>query len=89
MNWLPWGDVQSPKFVVLRNILPSPEFPYAAKEAWARCPFNYTFPPDRNALDAVGPCAQDAMGPYYPVALWCDKSTFVAGGFDACLRDGD
>ena len=26
MNWLPWGDVQYPKFVVLRNILPSPDF---------------------------------------------------------------
>jgi len=89
VNWLPWGDVQYPKFVVLRNILPSADFHYAAKEAWAACPFEYTFPPDRNAIDVVGPCAQDAMGDYYPVALWCDKSTFVAGGFDACLREGD
>ncbi|MGE5140194.1 MAG: hypothetical protein ACM3JD_12085 [Rudaea sp.] len=89
INWLPWGDVQYPKFVVLRNILPSDGFPYDLKDAWAECPFDYTFPPDRDALDAVGPCAQDVMGDYYPVALWCDKETFLAGGFDACLRDGD
>ena len=24
-----------------------------------------------------------------PVALWCDKETFLAGGFDACLRNAD
>ncbi len=89
VNWLPWGDVQYPKFVVLRNILPSADFPYAAEAAWAECPFDYTFPPDRSALDAVGPCAQRVMGDYYPVALWCDKETFLAGGFDACFRDGD
>jgi len=91
MNWLPWGDVQYPKFVVLRNILPSPDFPYSAEDAWAECPFDFSFPevPDRSALDAVGPCAQRVMGDYYPVALWCDKATFLAGGFDACFRDGD
>jgi hypothetical protein len=75
--------------VVLRNILPSDDFPYDAEDAWTACPFDYTFPPDRNALDAAGPCSQDVMGAYYPVALWCDKATFLAGGFDACLRDGD
>jgi hypothetical protein len=89
VNWLPWGDVQYPKIVVLRNILPSDDFPYDAEDAWTACPFDYTFPPDRNALDAAGPCSQDVMGAYYPVALWCDKATFLAGGFDACLRDGD
>jgi hypothetical protein len=90
VNWLPWGDVQYPKFVVLRNILRSPGFPHAAENAWAECPFDSsTFPPDRSALDAVGPCSQGVMGDYYPVALWCDKETFVAGGFDACSRNGD
>ena len=91
VNWLPWGDVQYPKFVVLRNILPSPDFPHDAEDAWAECPFDFSFPevPDRSALDAVGPCAQRVMGDYYPVALWCDKATFLAGGFDACLRDAD
>jgi len=91
MNWLPWGDVQYPKFVVLRNILPSPDFPYDAEDVWDECPFDFSFPnvSDRGTLDAVGPCSQRVMGDYYPVALWCDKTTFLAGGFDACLRDTD
>jgi hypothetical protein len=89
INWLPWGDVQYPKFLVLRNILPSAEFPHDAEDAWSECAFGYTFPPDRTALDAAGPCTQRVMGDYYPVALWCDKATFLAGGFDACLREGD
>jgi hypothetical protein len=89
VNWLPWGDVQYPKFVVLRNILPSADFPYDAKDAWAECPFDSAFPPDRGAVDAAGPCAQRVMGDYYPVALWCDTATFIAGGFESCLREGD
>jgi hypothetical protein len=88
VNWLPWGDVQYPKFVVLRNILPSPEFPYAAEDVWKECAFDFQFPPDPSLLDAKGPCSEDVMGDYYPVALWCDKETFLAGGFQACLRDG-
>jgi hypothetical protein len=91
VNWLPWGDVQYQKFVVLRNILPSPDFPHAVAAAWAQCPFDFSFPkvPDRSALDAAGPCAQRVMADYYPVALWCDKATFIAGGFEACLKDGE
>ena len=91
VNWLPYGDVQYQKFVVLRNILPSPDFPHAAEAAWAKCPFDFSFPkvPGRGALDAVGPCTQRVMGDYYPVALWCDKATFVAGGFEACLKVGE
>jgi hypothetical protein len=26
------------------------------------------------------------MGAYYPVALWCDKSTFIHGGWSACIQ---
>ena len=91
VNWLPYGDVQYQKFVVLRNILPSPDFPHAAEAAWAKCPFDFSFPkvPDRSAVDAAGPCAQRVMGDYYPVALWCDKATFRDGGFDACLKAAD
>lgn len=90
VNWLPWGDVQYPKFVVLRHILPSPDFHYAAEQVWTECAFEFTFPyVERTALDDSGPCAQHVMGNYYPVALWCDKETFRAGGFEACLRDVD
>jgi hypothetical protein len=97
VNWIPWGDGQYPKFLLFRNILSSPDFAHAAQNVWdARdasgkqyCTFEFSFSDiDRHYLDAVGPCAQAIMGDYYPVALWCDKATFRAGGFRACLKDG-
>jgi hypothetical protein len=98
VNWIPWGDGQYPKFLVLRNILSAPDFDHAAQDVWdARdesgeqdCTFEFSFSDiDRDYLDAVGPCAQEIMGDYYPVALWCDKATFRAGGFQACLKKGE
>lgn len=89
VNWLPYGDAQYPKFVVVRNMLPAPDFLYAIQNAWeAGCTFDLAFPnlPDREALDDQGPCAQEVMGDYYPVAVWCDKSTFVHGGWQACIN---
>ena len=92
VNWLPYGDEQYPKFVVLRNMLPAADFPYAVQNVWATkdhdCTFNLSFPdvPDRSAIDDKGPCAQGVMGDYYPVAAWCDKSTFIHGGWRACLQ---
>lgn len=89
VNWLPFGDEQYPKFVVIRNMLPADGFSNAVQDAWPKCAFNLSFskPPDRSAIDNQGPCAQDAMGDYYPVAVWCDKSTFIAGGVRACLKE--
>ena len=92
VNWLPYGDEQYPKFVLFRNMLPTPNFPYAIQNVWAAgCTFNFDFPnlPDRSAIDEAGPCAQGMMGEYYPVAVWCDKSTFIDGGFQACLDERD
>jgi hypothetical protein len=90
VNWLPYGDEQYPKFVVLRNMLPAADFPYAVQNVWAtpNCTFDLNFEnlPDRSVIDDKGPCAQGVMGDYYPVAVWCDKSTFIAGGFRACLK---
>lgn len=89
VNWLPYGDEQYPKFVVIRNMLPAPNFSYAIQNAWPGCAFKFSLsdPPKRNAIDEAGPCAQDVMGEYYPVAVWCDKSTFVTGGYRACLKE--
>ena len=92
VNWLPYGDEQYPKFVVLRNMLPAADFHNAVQDAWKKgCTFDLNFPavPDRSAIDDQGPCAQGVMGDYYPVAVWCDKSTFLAGGFRACLKGSD
>lgn len=90
INWLPYGDEQYPKFLIFRNMLPADDFPYAIQNAWeAGCTFDFEFPnlPDRKALDDQGPCAQQVMGDYYPEAVWCDKSTFVHGGWQACVNE--
>ncbi|HJV65519.1 MAG TPA: hypothetical protein VJ550_07300 [Geomonas sp.] len=89
VNWLPYGDEQYPKFVVVRNMVPSDDFPYAIQNAWeAGCTFDFSLSslPDRTALDAQGPCAKKVMGDYYPDAVWCDKSTFMHGGWQACFK---
>ncbi|MGE5259015.1 MAG: hypothetical protein ACM3KE_20260 [Hyphomicrobiales bacterium] len=92
VNWLPYGDEQYPKFVVFRNMLPAPDFPYAVQNAWEhndhQCTVNLDFQklPDRSVLDSAGQCAQGVMGDYYPVAVWCDNSTFIHGGWQACIN---
>ncbi len=87
-NWLPWGDAQYPKLLLLRHMLPAPGFAYSVQSAIsAGCTFDFNLPyiPERAAVDKAGKCAQQVMGDYYPVAAWCDKSTFVHGGWQACL----
>lgn len=90
-NWLPWGDEQYPKLIFFRNMLPASNFPYSIQKAIdpGRCTFDFDFPtlPERDPVDTAGQCAQRVMGDYYPVAAWCDKSTFIAGGFRACLDE--
>jgi hypothetical protein len=88
VNWLPYGDEQYPKFVVIRNMLPADDFSYAVQNAWPSCAFNLSFssPPNRTAIDNAGPCAQGVMGDYYPIAAWCDKSAFITGGVRSCLK---
>ncbi len=94
-NWLPWGDEQYPKLIFFRNMLPASNFPYAIQKAIdpGGCTFDFNFPtlPQRDVVDTAGQCAQRVMGDYYPVAVWCDKATFIDGGFRECLdeRDGN
>ncbi len=87
VTWLPWGD-DYPKLVFLRNMLPAPDFSHSIQSAIAAgCTFDFTLGvmPDRATVDKAGQCAQKVMGDYYPVAAWCDKSTFVRGGWQACI----
>jgi len=88
INWLPWGDEQYPKWLVLRHMLPASNFHYSVQEAAASCGFNFDLPnvPKSTDLDSYGQCAQQVMGDYYPVAVWCDKSTFIHGGWRACIK---
>jgi len=90
VDWLPYGDEQYPKFVVYRHMLPAADFHHSIQDVWNyksnACTFELNFPavPDRKALDDKGPCAKVIMGAYYPDAFWCDKATFVHGGWRAC-----
>jgi len=88
INWLPWGDEQYPKLMVFRNMLPASNFHHAVRDAWASCAINFDFMniPDRSVLDNMGPCSKDKMGDYCPDAVWCDKSTFLHGGWRACIK---
>ena len=87
--WLPWGDEQmSPKTLFIRNTLPSPQFAQSAQEAAARgcgVEFNFPVPPAQDAIRNAGKCAQTVMRDYFPVAVWCDRSEFLNGGWTACL----
>jgi hypothetical protein len=103
VTWFPWGDGaaipdsgdpdQVPKLFFFRNMLPAEDFPYSIQEAKAQpgCTFDFQLPivPKREEIDASGMCIQDVMGDYYPVAAWCDRSTFVHGGWRACLKNVD
>ena len=96
-TWLPYGDEGYPKLVLLRNMLPSLTFTHAVQNTLANCPlpgqnlctFSFDdFPntPSRDAIDKAGENAQKVMGDYYPVAVWCDKATYQAGGSQACIK---
>ena len=91
ITWMPWGDEQYPKMLILRHMLTADNFPYSMQKVITSegCTFPFTLPyvPDQNRVDTAGQCAHGVMGDYYPVAVWCDKSTFIAGGFQACLKE--
>ncbi|MHC1698593.1 MAG: hypothetical protein AB9919_11145 [Geobacteraceae bacterium] len=90
IDWLPWGDKGYFKLVFFRNMLPRPDFHFAIQNALeAKCTFEFDLPvlPPRIDVDRAGQCAQDVMGDYYPVAVWCDKATFIKGGWQACIKE--
>ncbi len=91
ITWLPWGDENYFKVVFFRNMLPDPNFPFSiqkAMEAPYFCGFEFNLPNIPHSDDTIiaGQCTQGVMGDYYPVAVWCDKSTFVHGGWQACIK---
>lgn len=92
INWLRWGDEHYHKLIFFRNMLSSSDFPFSVQNAIKKegCTFKFELPviPDSDATIGAGQCTSQVMGDYYPVALWCDKSTFVDGGWRACIDDG-
>jgi hypothetical protein len=88
--WLPWGEEENvPKVIFMRNLLALADFSQSVQNAIAQgCGFDLTFPnpPTQDAIETSGQCAQDVMGGYYPEAVWCDRQTFISGGWRACFR---
>jgi hypothetical protein len=90
VNWVRWGDEHYPKLMFFRNMLPDPNFPFSVQKAIeAGCTFDFNLPdiPASDDTITAGQCASQVMGDYYPVAAWCDKSTFVRGGWQACIKE--
>jgi len=89
--WIPWGDEKMvPKFMFVRNLLASDDFGQSVQSAVAQgCGVNFSFPipPTQEQTMTSGQCAQAVMGDYYPEAAWCDKSTFIHRGWQACLQE--
>jgi hypothetical protein len=90
INWLPWGDEKYLKILFFRNMLPAPNFRFAIQNAIekGKCTFDIVLPniPKSDDLEPAGRCARQYMRDYYPVAVWCDKWTFIHGGWQACIK---
>jgi hypothetical protein len=69
-------------------LLPAPSFHKSVQAAEAAgCTFDNESGvpvPYEDVVDA-GQCAQDVMGAYYPVAVYCDKQLFIAHGWQGCF----
>lgn len=91
INWVRWGDENYPKLMYFRNMLSASDFPFSIENAIKvpGCTFKFELPDIPNSDDTItaGKCVSQVMGDYYPVAVWCDKSTFVHGGWQACIKE--
>jgi hypothetical protein len=89
ITWLPWGSEQTvPRTMLIRNLLPSPDFTQTVQEAIALgCGVEFAFPtpPSQDEITQAGECTQNVMGDYYPVAVWCDRADYMAGGWRRCF----
>jgi hypothetical protein len=87
--WIPWGDEKMiPKALVVRNLLPAADFRQSAQNAVEQgcgVAFNFPVPPTQEAIAQASQCTRNVMGSYYPVASWCDRAAFKAGGWAACF----
>jgi hypothetical protein len=68
--WLEGADPSLPDLLLMRHMLPSDE--YYDESVWA-------------VPELTVGAAESVMGPYYPDAVYCDKTVFETGGADACF----
>jgi hypothetical protein len=69
--WLEGADPSLPDLLALRHMLPSDDF--YDQSVWA-------------VPELTVGAAQPVMGPYYPDAVYCDKTVFEAGGAESCFE---
>ena len=86
-TWLPWGSLHNPNILLLRHMLPDPNFPHSVQAAIdAGCVVDNQsgVSPSRDEIVKQGKCAQGVMGEYYPQAVYCDKQVFISQGWQGC-----
>ena len=87
-TWLPWGSLNSPNILLMRNMLPNPNFPHSVQAAIAAsCVVDNQSgaPPSRDEVVKQGKCAQSVMSDYYPEAVYCHKQVFISQGWQGCF----
>lgn len=87
-TWIPWGLPINPKILIFRNMLPYGSFNQTVQEAiQTGCTVDNEpgVSPPRAKVEAAGACAHSVMQDYYPEALYCKKSTFIARGWQGCV----
>ena len=83
-TWLPWGAIDVPNILLLRNMLPASRFRQSVQAAEAAgCTFDNEpgVPVPYEVIVNAGQCAQGVMGAYYPVAVYCDTAVFSKHGW--------
>lgn len=76
---LPWGNTRFEKALILRNMLPERTFKMTAQAANVICA-------RKPSTEQSAACTANVMGPYYPMATYCDKSVYEQGGWQACFQ---
>lgn len=87
-TWLPWGSIVFRNILLMRHMLPAASFGQSVQAAIeAGCTFDNEsgVPVSYDDIAAAGQCAQEVMGPYYPVAVRCDKALYIAQGWQGCF----
>jgi hypothetical protein len=87
-TWLPWGSKTSPNILLMRNMLPKPNFKNSVQNAISKgCVVDNERgnPPSRDAVVKGGDCAENVMQDYYPEAAYCSRQVFINEGWKGCF----
>ncbi|HSU30829.1 MAG TPA: hypothetical protein VLJ11_06310 [Bryobacteraceae bacterium] len=87
-TWLELGSQTDTKILLVRNMLPDPNFQNSVQAAIsAGCVVDNQpgVPPSRDEVVQQGQCAHDVMKDYYPKAVYCDKQVFISQGWQGCF----